>query len=528
MEKRIKKEKEGEIVNRKIRMVIMIMMVGLAVIMSINFTIGAETVGTLEATVCCEKTQSGLYCQNVPSSECASDSQQVPTACESTSFCRPGVCYDSIEGTCSDNTPQLVCNKEDGTWSEESPAQCGLGCCVLGDQAAFVTLVRCKKLSGFLGLETSYNQGITDEVSCVLSVANQDKGACVFESEFERNCKYITRSDCNDIDGSEFNIGKLCSAPELGTICGPTKQTTCVPGKDEVYFVDSCGNPGNVYDSSKVNDEDDYWANVYDKSEACNPGSENANSAGCGNCNYLLGSTCRDSDVAGGRATYGDNICADLNCKDTSNGQSYKHGESWCVYDDEGSFDESDNSVGSRFYKHICINGEEVLEQCADFRQEECVEDKIETSVGDFAQAACRVNRWQDCVAQVDKDDCENTDRRDCVWQDGAVNVAVVNRSQKGICLPLNTPGIKFWEGEEAQSICAQGNAQCVVSFEKGLFGDEECVSNCDCLTDKWEKQHADICVAFGDCGPKINWQGDKGYKDGFKVEISNFESGKE
>ena len=485
------------------------------------------------ATVCCEKTTSGLFCQDVPAEECASDSTQVPTACESTSYCRQGFCFDSSEGTCLDNTPQNVCNAEGGVWSEEKPAQCDLGCCVLGDQAAFVTLTRCKRLSGFLGLQTNYKKNIKDEVQCVLSVQNQDKGACVYDFEFDRTCKFTTREECtlgSGVNGTgvkgEFHVGKLCSAEELGTNCGPTRNTVCSPGKDEVYFIDTCGNPANIYDASKVSDKE-YWSNVKDKSESCGLGSANANSQNCGSCNYLLGTFCRDAGTAGGsKPTYGDNICADLNCKSTQNGKSYKHGESWCIYNDEGTTGKGESSVGSRFFKHICINGEEVLEQCADFRQHECIEDKIETSQGDFAQAACRVNRWQDCTAQTEKIDCENSDRRDCFWQPGVEFQAKKTEDgkgkiQNGVCLPKDPPGLKFWGGGEAKGICSQGNAACIVSFEKGLFGGEKCIENCECLDEGWEKERSDICTALGDCGPKVNWVGQEGYKPGFKITKS-------
>ena len=483
------------------------------------------SVNAIENTVCCEKTQSGLYCQDVPSSECAPNSRQVPTSCQSTSYCKPGTCYDSVEGTCLDNTPQIVCNSNNGTWSEIKPAQCGLGCCVLGDQAAFVSLVRCKRLSGFLGLQTNFKKEITNEVQCVLSVQSQEKGACVYDFEFERACKFTTREEClgnnagNSTGGNgEFFAGKLCTAEELGTKCGPTKETLCIPGKDEVYFKDSCGNPANIYDASKINDKE-YWANVKDKSEACNPSGSNANSASCGNCNYPLGSFCRETTSESAKASYGNFICQDLNCKKTQNGQSYKHGESWCVYDDAGSQGESDNSVGSRFYKHICINGEEVLEQCADFRQEECVEDSISQGGIKFSQAACRVNRWQDCTAQTEKADCENIDRRDCAWNEEAI-LAIQNGSSKGACLPLNTPGLKFWEGDEAQAVCSLANYQCTVTFEKGLFGGEKCTGGCECLSDSWEKDRIGICKALGDCGPKINWAGQEGYKEGYKIDV--------
>ncbi len=462
------------------------------------------------ATVCCEKTKSNLFCQNVPSDQCDSNSRQAPTSCESTSYCKPGVCYDSSEGTCLDNTPQIVCNNNKGIWSETSPAQCQLGCCVLGDQAAFVSLVRCKKLSGFLGLQTNYNKNIQNEVACVLSVQNQDKGACVYDFEFQKTCKFTTRAECGaGVNGTaikgQFYRNKLCSAEELGTICGPTNppKTTCVSGKEEVYFVDTCGNPGNIYDASKANDKR-YWGNVVDKSAACSLTGGNGKS--CGNCNYLLGSICRKTDKGTG-ATYGDYQCADLNCKNTQNGKSYKHGESWCVYNDKGK-----GSVGSRFYKHVCMNGEEVLEQCADFRQEECIESGIDTTVGKFSQAACRVNRWQDCSAQTEKDDCENTDRRDCSW------LPVSGNGETGKCVPKNSPGTQFWQGAEAKGICAQASTACTVTFTEGLFGGKEPKSNKECLSEQWLQQRKDVCASIGDCGPKTNWAGSTGYKEGFTL----------
>lgn len=504
--------------NKKISLIILI------ALFSLSFAIAQ----TNDPTVCCEQTKSGFFCQDVPASECKDGVRQLPTSCESTSYCKEGFCYDSNEGTCIDNTPQLVCNANDGIWSEEEPAQCGLGCCVLGDQAAFVTLVRCKKLSGFLGLKTDYRTDIASEVQCVLTAASQEKGACVFEFEFEKTCRFTTREGCTlgereETINGEFFPGKLCSAEELATNCGPTTETICVPGKDEVYFADSCGNPANIYDASKINDKD-YWGNVKTKLESCNPNSANGDSSSCGNCNYLLGSYCRDSDSPGaGKATYGDNICADLNCYETENGKDYKHGESWCIFDDSGTTGKGINSIGSRFYKHICINGEEVLEQCAEFRQEECVEDKIETSLGDFSQAACTVNRWQDCIAQTEEADCVNTDRRDCIWHENyelfvKQGESDKNKEQKGACLPMNPPGLKFWEGEEAQGICSQGNAQCIVTFEKTLTGGKKCVDNCECLTNSWQEERAEICQNLGDCGPGVNWIGEKGYKPGYNV----------
>src|SRR3989344_3502106 len=239
-----------EKINKKI--VVISLLIGIFIFLfSIQTISAAEIVSSSDVTVCCEKTNSGLFCQDVPETECAPGARSVPTSCESTSFCRQGTCVDSKEGTCSDNTPELVCNQEGGVWFLEEPAQCSLGCCVLGDQAAFVTLTRCKALSADLGLKTNYKSDIQDETQCVLSVAGQEKGACVYDFEFERTCRFTTRAECgaglgiNNTLGGEFYEGKLCSAEELGTNCGATRETMIVPGKDEVYWKDTCGNPGN-------------------------------------------------------------------------------------------------------------------------------------------------------------------------------------------------------------------------------------------------------------------------------------------
>ncbi len=624
----------------------------------------AEQVGVAESTVCCEKTNSGLFCQNVRADQCASE-RQPKTSCESTSFCNPGYCSDSTEGTCLDNVPEIVCKTNGGTWWAEKPAQCNLGCCTLNDQASFSTLVRCKRLSSFYGLETNWDADVTDETQCVLSAGLKEKGACVYEKDFEKTCTLTTKEECTaDIieggpsadvinsdrnlegltpsggtatpmgagsdataaatttpasttadtetaavstspeDGVTFYPGKLCSAEELGTNCGPTKQTICVPGKEEVYFVDTCGNPANIYDSTKATNKE-YWANLKDKSEVCNPDSGNGDNPNCGNCNYLYGSYCRAASSETAQPKLGNNICQSLNCINDE-GEEKLHGESWCVYDDKGHnfqpedypgtvgnaignnvandinsklaalvdgsvsslkggkglgttlLSSSGGDVGSRFYRQICINGEIKTEPCSDFRQEECLENSIQTPQGEFSEAACRVNRWQDCTAQRDLQDCLNTDRRDCTWLEGiqyilmgAVlngtsvsdnNLASVKESVKaqggldnipqGACVPKIPPGLRFWQGEEAQTICAQANALCPVTYEKGLLDDEwECKENCACDPDSNPQilaQRAQVCMAMGDCGPKVNYVGQKGYTKGYEVKTKKLNKDKD
>jgi len=514
--------------NKKMKILIIIVLVSLSsFVYAQSGTPNNPNVGNPLQTVCCEQTTKGAYCQNVPVSECKPGSRQVPTSCESTSYCKAGTCYDSTEGTCLDSTPQLVCNVNGGVWSAEQPAQCSLGCCILGNQAAYVSLVRCKRLSSYLGLETNYDTSVGTELACIEKVQQQEVGACVYEFEFERTCKFGTRAECNvqtggnaTLAGGNFFSGKLCSAEELGTICGPTTKTKCVDGKDGVYFVDSCGNAANIYDASKTQDQL-YWTNVINPENSCNPSGGNALSSSCGNCDYLQGSICRNEKDASKSPTYGDFICADLNCKNTQNGKNYKHGESWCVDNDAGGNGNSDNSVGSRFYKHVCINGEEVLEQCEDLRAEECIADTI----NEFSQAACKVNRWQDCLQQSDKLDCENEDLRDCNWKEGIFLQSLANSTNAnqatGTCFPENKPGFNFWSDSETSNLCSVGSETCVVKFEKGLFEEERCVENCECLDANWEKQKSDVCKMLGDCGPSINWLGKTGYTKGYKISIT-------
>ncbi len=598
-----------------------------------------EKVGINDVTICCEKTKSGLYCQDVKEEQCAQGSRMPKTSCESTSFCKGGFCYDSIEGTCLDNVPQKVCNDNGGTWSEEKPAQCNLGCCGLNDQASFVTLVRCKRLSAFYGLQTDWNSEITNEAQCILGAGLKEKGACVFTQDFDKTCKLTTKEQCTpDIIGSAINVpveiknknleglqpsgarniapnftnaseiktspgnetgveffpGKLCSDETLGTNCGPTKDTICVEGKEEVYFVDTCGNPANIYDSKKVNNKE-YWANIVDKKDSCNSNSANENGVDCGNCNYLYGSYCRATSTSTTKPKYGTNICQSLNCKDPQTGEKRLHGESWCVYDVNGyDFAPKDTAaknyvqtelaeqlskrvsasssnlakgaglgnailagaagpVGSKFYREICINGVVQTEPCADFRQEECLENVLDTPVGKFSEAACRVNRWQDCTAQRKMTDCLNTDRRDCTWMEGIQYIlmgAMMNGSSldtnslasvkervkaeidsaggkeylpRGACVPKNPPGLKFWGGEEAKTVCAQANALCPVTYSKGLLDKEyKCVSNCQCDPKENPRivaERAQVCMALGDCGPKVNYVGDIGYKKGYEIK---------
>jgi len=556
----LKDTKINRFINKKAMISYSQILILVVAIFGFAFMIGNLSLVNAEASpwpafnVCCEKTNNGAWCINTLEENCNPDFRKTPTSCDATSFCKPGCCYDSQEGLCMENTPLKVCNDANGTWIDDAECnipQCDLGCCVLGNQASFVTLTRCKRLSSLYGLETNFRTDINDEATCIAVASSGDEGACVYEVDYQRTCKFTTRGECLGMEGgsnqtskAEFFKDYLCSAEELATTCGPSTKTTCVEGKDEVYFLDTCGNPANIYDASKINDKS-YWQKKIDKSQSCGYNNQNGNagSKSCGNCDYFRGSICSE-----GSASYGNYICKDLNCYNTENGNDYKNGESWCVYDSNPG--QGKDKVGSRHFRHVCIYGEETIEPCADFRNEQCIENTIESEGVSFREAACRVNRWVDCIDQKEEEDCLNTDKRDCFWYEGAhftglpeersgagtsgetfsggktggfsggvTGKAIFGGDDEkkektkssgvqtggGACLPNVPPGLKFWSEGDSQSICSLGNSVCIVEYEKKLIGGKKCIKNCECLEESYAQSMNRICTSLGDCGAYVN-----------------------
>ncbi len=189
------------------------------------------------------------------------------------------------------------------------------------------------------------------------------------------------------------------------------------------------------------------------------------------------------------------------------------HGESWCV-DAENNM-----AVGSRDYKKICVNGEIVLEQCDDFRGQICINASLSYTYGNtkgtFSEAACRANRWIDCTLQKEEDDCLNDNKRDCNYigdyDNNPGNDALIE------CVPMYTPGLRFWEGEDAKTVCVAASVTCIAKGSKLALkkGDNwdwkgDCVLNQDSrnpdINPDWANKMNLICTAVGDCGVKENW----------------------
>jgi len=488
------------------------------------------------ATYCCEKTKSGAWCQNVNSESLCSTEinpitgeafKKTAAFCDATSYCKPGTCINMQEGTCMPNTPQIVCSGNYGFWSEQPKSelpQCQLGCCLIGDQAAFTTQISCNRMSALYGLTINWQASINDELTCLASASPKAKGACVFTKNYVKTCELTTKKDCQDkaksssLSDVEFHAGYLCSAQELGTNCAKSTKTQC-DDKYDVRFVDTCGNLANIYDSEKINNEN-YW--TYIQEPTCGDNEGNKNSATCGDCDYLSGSICKKSGTS--------YVCKDLDCKDYKGTYSGSfdyphHGEAWCASDSKTS---DKNAPGATYFKLTCYNGEVTKEQCDSTRQEICAEAKDKES--GFMFAACKVNIWQYCTAQNTSTDCEDINVRDCKWvtEDAGTGNNYYFTSQglkndpddmpKGVCVPKYPPG---FERDGSNNVvggdaCHQADAICYVKYEKHLWQGEEqwkCAENCSCLKSDWKNGLNAICTQLGDCGNKKNYIGSYGYQ---------------
>ena len=495
------------------------------------------------ANYCCEKTTSGAFCQNVNNlSQCDNNYKSLSTFCSSTSFCADGTCINQQEGTCIPST-QSACENNNGFWSSQpktSLPQCQLGCCLIGDQAAFVTQVACNRMSVLYGLDVNYQANINDELTCLASANPQAKGACVYTKNYVNTCEMTTKKDCQTMSQSSaagnvsFHEGYLCSAQELGTVCGKTQKTTC-GDDDKVYFVDSCGNKANIYDASKVNDES-YWTKI--QNPTCDDGNGNKDSATCGVCDYYSGSMCQQKKT-GDTVSYGDNLCKNLDCKDYrgpyegsptgfATAANYpKHGETWCSTDSKTGV----NSPGADSFKMMCYNGEVTPQECdstSGTRQEICVQNYTLTSNNQkFYNANCKANIWQDCWQQSTQESCEDPSTRDCQWiSSGGYNFTndgqgMIQTGSSGVCVPAYQPGFERGTASDSnvQKDCAIASSVCYVMMEKPLLGNWQCASdfsllgwkgknNCSCLDAGWQSQLNGICNKLGDCGIKQNYFG--------------------
>src|SRR3989344_1734564 len=376
----------------------------------------AQSSGRLQKA-CCEVTKDNDSCVYADRNECDPDFRNALTTCENTNYCAVGTCIYDKEGECFANTPKSLCERNKGTWSPENInelSQCQRGCCELGNECSFITQTKCKaETSKFPFLNTIFDASLTSEAQCINQCRSEEKGACVSS---DGSCLFTTRGACKEV-GNEvvsnassslktgFHTNVLCSNPLLGTTCARQQKTGCF--NEDVYWLDSCGNPENIYSS----DKDKSYNKGFSLKEQESCVLNGANDPSCGNCDYSKGNLCGKAEEVAPK--FGEFICKDLTCKQTTTNKASpdsagekQTGESWCLYDARVGFGQ--DVVGSRHYRALCLNGEEVIEPCKDYREEFCVQG-VSGAIPNFnlgqlfnvgkgyLESACRENRYQQC-----------------------------------------------------------------------------------------------------------------------------------
>ncbi len=482
--------------------------------------VSAQTVISGDQKSCCQKTKTGSSCVFTNASECDSSFLSAPTSCDQTSFCKTGCCFNENSGNCFKNTPRSLCESQsNSTWKEGADCNilpCTKGCCVLSNECSFVTQTRCKReTSNFADVNSTFLSNINTELACINQCRSLDRGACV---KPDNTCVFTTRESCgveitttdsplSGVNKSTVGFHKdfLCSNPVLGTTCARQKTTGCLSDKDEVYWLDSCGNPENIYSSDKRASFNNGF--ILSKEQSCSL--SNPEDSNCGNCDFAKSTLCKEAS-RDKSPTFGKFTCKSIACSaqdvfksptSPASGGPKKAGESWCNYDGPVGFGR--DLVGSRHLRKICIDGQEITDECADFREEICVQgnsgeppfDNFQTlfltGSGKYIEAACRDNRWETCnaanqiqiggcgadcdfakfqisgckdgdcdaikkqreIACCRKKACDNLALRDCFWAPfGVSDLRVSPEDGGGFCVPHISPGIRFWEAGLAEN----------------------------------------------------------------------------
>ncbi len=464
---------------------------------------------------CCFLGIDGQICGTASPDNCVNDSPFAEgSLCADTSFCEKGCCYDEKSGTYDRNVLEFACPRN---WTKDPNCNmpgARLGCCVLGAETIFETRGECSidSLVRAIGDKNSVDWRVdVGESSCLLLADNQNEGACVLS---EGGCKFGTESDCLSYNG-DFSEGTLCTSPSLNTSCKMTKQTKCVDGKDQVYFVDSCGNAANVYDSAKASDIN-YWDRVMSPRDLCgsnNTKTGNADSVSCGNCNRFAGGICASADKNNFKVNEGSFYCKDTSCM--FKGESYKNGESWCVYD--GTIGNGDDVVGSRHWKYVCSQGVVQVEPCADYRNQICVQNnkfEVNGTDVDFKNAACIANNWRECI-NLNSDDKDAMKNCNASLNCRVETIDIADKFKFDSCLPKYPGGFDLNSERyqrTAESLCGMASQTCTVVRAPNKWGGCHYVANENCLSEKFGQEMNDFCRGLGDCGGSANivgkWSG--------------------
>ena len=479
-------------------------------VITLNFVVSVD--------VCCvePKDPDQKWCRDLPQTQAATECNVWrPTvgACAGYPGCETGVCVSGDSGECVSSSWKDYCESNPLSSWFDLPVEeilvnglkvCQKGCCFYGDSSNLLTFAKCKAIAGSQGVDFDFDPTITDKNTCIGLSGGKEEVACIIQDDFFRDCYRTTAEECLSV-GGDPEEGLLCTATQLATNCARSKDTICFENK--VYFTDTCGTLANIYVESKFNNTD-YWTKIKSSNKSCSIPLTDTYSSTCGNCNEIEGTICRDYKGANdntlnhnlNKPKYGENICAPMDCYYDTDGDSstpkdlYLHGESWCaesvgtifhinISNESGQFQQQDktrelltnfdirastfqenynkyNVPGTKYSRLYCVDGSVHVNSCNDYRSEICVETDSGDITGNSREGTCVTNDWQSCLEITNVTECE--DGVFCKWVQGyrfdskkLTDKDDRNFESQGSCIPLFSPGVKFWfsEGDDPEEL---------------------------------------------------------------------------
>ncbi len=454
--------------------------------------------------VCCEETVAGDTCVYTSEENCAEDSIQASTTCELTAFCKAGCCISDL-GQCSKGVAQATCDSIEGyTWSEGSDCaveSCQKNCCVIAEsQCAYTTEAHCEILIEDLEDITLDWREVDSEATCTDICKASIKGCCVTSD----SCVYGTRSECEDpsidiTEGTGFYQETYCS--DIGSCgCSAGESYACID--EDVYSFDACGN------EEGIEEDCDYTAG-----EWC--GTDANGEAGC------VSTDCDDTS-GDGYATFNGVYYVNTeepgsvgeanprNTHDTAIGGERQNGESWCLYESPaGGFKDF---PGSQHYRAYCYFGEEIIEPCADFREQVCIQIPYTDYVGVNEQGLWSLE--------------ENSYSYSGEYT-GPTGSACIDNTDNAIFNP-NTTTVSvgaLWDDDSLIEKCALGNVDCQQAYAKDSWTDAsfQVGQGVMCSSPQWTKALHEYCRSQGDCGNAMNLVEDFTDKGFYMSSTQNF-----
>lgn len=397
-------------------------MIYLIVCISIAFSVSIKPVQA-QITGCCLETTSGDFCQQTTQPQCKTQFSPF-TPCNVKSECSDYVCCE--EDICQTNVLRQTCQSNNGIAHSDktcsSVSECFQGCCIIGSQYSFTTQKQCNQLSNlFPSLPKEFRSEISTEQQCINLRYQETYGCCLSD------LTYTIGAECSD----QFYPNQFCS--DVSDISEKHSYKDC--SNNNIYWYDSLGNREDL-------------------AEECT--------------NKLC-------------ETDPEPFCKDLSCTNTYSNEKFdylggtrNHGDAWCVYESPtGSFQDR---PGSRHYRHTCINGEEIVEPCTDYRNQVC----IQTTESNIQYAKC-INNDNSSITQVPQ-------------------------------------GSDFWNLENNEDTCAQATFDCKIYYVKKHGLDDYDLYHSEsakCRTPEFIAQTAEYCKSLGDCGMDYNIENEFS-QDGF------------